>query len=61
VAAGIGKINVGTELKVAWSRGLTAYFASGGYEPRLGMEASKSIIRQVVGRKIELAGSSGKA
>jgi len=61
IAAGINKINVGTELKVAWRDGLTGYFAAGKYEPRMGMEAAKTSIRKTVASKIGLAGSAGKA
>ncbi len=61
IRAGMNKINVGTELKVAWRRGLEAYFATNGHEPRLGMEAAKNEVRKVVSRKIDLCGSAGKA
>lgn len=61
IRAGMNKINVGTELKVAWRRGLSEYFERGGYEPRLGMEAAKAEIRKVVAWKIDIAGSAGKA
>lgn len=61
IKAGARKINVGTELKLAWSRGLAAYFAENGSEPRLALDRAKEEVRKVVGRKIELFGSSGKA
>ncbi len=60
IRTGMAKINVGTELKVAWRRGLSGYFA-GGYEPRLGMLAAKEEIRKTVAWKIGIAGAAGKA
>lgn len=60
VRGGMSKINVGTELKVAWRRGLARFFEGGGYEPRLGMLAAKAEIRKTVAWKIGLAGSEGK-
>jgi ketose-bisphosphate aldolase len=60
VRGGMAKINVGTELKVAWRRGLIAFFEDGGYEPRLAMLAAKAEIRKTVAWKIGLAGSEGK-
>jgi ketose-bisphosphate aldolase len=61
VRGGMNKINIGSELKAAWKQGLAEYFATGGLEPRLGMQAAKHSIRKTVGRKIELCGSAGKA
>ena len=61
IRSGMSKINIGTELKVAWRDGLTEFFAQGKYEPRLGMEAAKASIRRAVGHKIEVVGSAGKA
>ena len=58
---GITKLNIGTELKIAWRDGMSAFFATGNYEPRLGMQAAKAAIRQVVAKKIALCGSAAKA
>lgn len=58
---GITKLNIGTELKIAWRDGLSTFFATGNYEPRLGMQAAKASIRQVVAKKIALCGSAAKA
>lgn len=61
VRSGINKLNIGTELKLAWKKGLSAYFAEGKYEPRLGMDAAKACVREIVRHKINLGGSAGKA
>lgn len=61
IAEGIAKINVGTEIKIAWRAGLSAYFATGSYEPRLGMQAAKEAIKGVIAQKIALCGSAHKA
>lgn len=61
VRNGMNKLNIGTELKVAWRKGLAAYFAEDKYEPRFGMQSAKACVRQVVAHKVGLAGSAGKA
>lgn len=61
IRRGISKANIGSELKLAWRDGLTAFFAEGKYEPRLGVLAAKEYIRKTVGKKIDLFGSAGKA
>lgn len=61
IRLGMNKVNVGTELKVAWRRGLSGFFGADGYEPRLGMEAAKAEIRKTVSWKIDISGSAGKA
>lgn len=61
IRSGMNKVNIGTELKVAWRRGLEEYFAKGGYEPRLGMEAAKEEVRKAVSWKVDICGSAGKA
>ncbi|MCC8165040.1 MAG: class II fructose-bisphosphate aldolase [Planctomycetes bacterium] len=61
IAIGVSKFNVGTEMKVAYRDGLREYFATGKYEPRLASEAAVAAVRKTVRRKIELAGSAGKA
>ncbi len=61
ISIGVSKFNVGTEMKVAWRDGLRDYFATEKYEPRLASEAAVAAVRKTVGRKIELAGSAGKA
>lgn len=61
IAIGVSKLNVGTEIKVAWRDGLVGYFATGKYEPRLANDAAKAAVRAVVAKKIDLAGSAGKA
>ena len=60
IKEGITKLNIGTELKIAWRDGLTAFFATGKYEPRLGMQAAKEAIRKIVAKKIALCGSGAK-
>lgn len=61
IKTGVSKVNVGTELKIAWRDGLTAYFATGKYEPRMAVEAAKESIRKTVLSKIGLCSSAGKA
>jgi ketose-bisphosphate aldolase len=61
IRTGMSKVNVGTELKVSWRRGLEEYFAKGGFEPRFGMNAARDEIRKTVSWKIDLCGSAGKA
>ena len=58
---GISKVIVGTELKIGWMQGLTAYFKTGAYEPRFARSSAKEGVMQVVAKKIELLGSKGKA
>ncbi|MDR1745333.1 MAG: class II fructose-bisphosphate aldolase [Planctomycetota bacterium] len=61
IGIGVSKFNVGSEIKRAWKDGLVDYFATGKYEPRLASEAAKASVRAVAGKKIDLAGSAGKA
>lgn len=61
IAVGMSKFNVGSEIKRAWKDGLSAYFATGKYEPRIANDAAKEAVRAVAGAKMELAGSAGKA
>ncbi len=61
IASGVGKVNVGTELKIAWRDGLTAYFSTGKYEPRMAVLDAKASVRKKVLEKITLFGSAGKA
>ncbi|MCC8109710.1 MAG: class II fructose-bisphosphate aldolase family protein [Planctomycetes bacterium] len=61
IAIGVSKVNVGTEIKVAWRDGLQEYFATEKYEPRLASEAALAAVRKTVSHKIDVAGSAGKA
>lgn len=61
IRLGINKANIGSELKIAWRDGLSAFFAQGKYEPRLATLAAKEYVRKTVGKKIGLFGSAGKA
>lgn len=61
IRLGINKANIGSELKIAWRDGLSAFFAQGKYEPRLATLAAKEYVRKTVSKKIDLFGSAGKA
>lgn len=61
IKTGMNKLNIGTELKVAWKKGLCAYFETGKFEPRMGMQAAKECVKDTVRHKIDIAGSAGKA
>lgn len=60
VAKGISKVNIGTELKVAWANSMTQILKS-ETEPWKTAIYVREKIREVVKHKINLCGSSGKA
>lgn len=60
IACGIVKINVGTELKYAWSETMKRELAGGEKEPRLLSEKAREAVREVVRQKIRLFGAAGK-
>ena len=60
ISCGIVKVNVGTELKYAWSETMKKGLDSGEQEPRLLSEKAREAVREVVRQKIRLFGASGK-
>lgn len=60
ISCGIVKINVGTELKYAWSEAMQRELNCGEKEPRLLSEKAREAVREVVRSKIRLFGASGK-
>lgn len=62
VSLGICKVNVATELKIAFSDAVKAYFAShpAANDMRHYMEPGKAAMQQVVEQKIRICGSAGQ-
>lgn len=59
----VSKINVDTELRIAFERAVGEYFKTShdSYDPRTSMGAARDAMQQVVEEKIDLLGSSGTA
>lgn len=59
---GICKVNVATELKIAFADAVKAYFAEypDANDPRKYMEPGKAAMKAVVAEKIRICGSAGK-
>lgn len=62
IELGISKVNVGTELKIAFSGALKAYFLEnkGANDPRHYMVPAKAAMKKVIQDKINVCGSAGK-
>ncbi|MGI9862851.1 class II fructose-bisphosphate aldolase [Moorella naiadis] len=60
IARGIAKVNIGTELKVAWAAAMQAALAGGEKEPWKAAIKAREAVREVVKHKIRLCGCSGK-
>ncbi|WP_338823711.1 D-tagatose-1,6-bisphosphate aldolase subunit KbaY [Moorella humiferrea] len=60
IARGINKVNIGTELKVAWTRAMKEALASGTTEPWKAAVKAREAVREVVKYKIRLCGCGGK-
>lgn len=67
VSLGVAKINVNTELQLAFAAGVRAYVEAGkdlegkGFDPRKLLKLGTDNIKQGVREKIELFGSAHKA
>ncbi|MGN1007571.1 MAG: ketose-bisphosphate aldolase [Butyricicoccus sp.] len=60
IACGISKINVGTELKYAWSAAMKEMFNKGEKEPRICSAYAREQVKEVVKKKLRLFGTSGR-
>ncbi|WP_434512722.1 class II fructose-bisphosphate aldolase [Desulfitobacterium sp. AusDCA] len=60
VAKGITKVNIGTELKVAWAHSITETLKTETEPWKIAVKV-RSAVREVVKRKIALCGNKGKA
>ena len=60
IRCGISKINVGTELKYAWSAAMKEMFEKGGKEPRICSAYAREKVKEVAKKKLRLFGASGK-
>ncbi|MBE3571765.1 MAG: class II fructose-bisphosphate aldolase [Moorella humiferrea] len=61
IATGIAKVNIGTELKVAWADAVKGALAVGITEPWQVAVKAREAVREVVRQKITLCGCDGKA
>ncbi|QGP91059.1 D-tagatose-1,6-bisphosphate aldolase subunit KbaY [Neomoorella glycerini] len=61
IARGISKVNIGTELKVAWAGAMKEALAAGTTEPWQAAVKAREAVREVVKHKIRLCGCSGRA
>ncbi|MBC7325546.1 MAG: class II fructose-bisphosphate aldolase [Moorella sp. (in: Bacteria)] len=61
IARGISKVNIGTELKVAWAVAMQEALAAGTTEPWQVAVKAREAVREVVKHKIHLCGCAGKA
>lgn len=60
VSCGITKVNVGTELKHAWSKALRAGLDAGELEPRILSAGAREAVKKVARQKIRLLGAAGR-
>lgn len=60
IACGITKINVGTELKYAWSAAMKEMLEKGEKEPRICSAYAREKVKEVAKKKLRLFGTSGK-
>lgn len=62
IRLGIAKVNVGTELKIAFAGAVKAYFAEhpDASDPRFYMRKGMDAMKEVVHQKISLCGSEGR-
>lgn len=60
ITGGITKVNIGTELKVAWANAIKEALAAGMTEPWQVAAKAREAVRKVVYEKINLCGSAGK-
>lgn len=60
IACGISKINVGTELKYAWSAAMKEMFEKGEKEPRICSAYAREKVKEVAKAKLRLFGTSGR-
>ncbi|MGI6007234.1 MAG: class II fructose-bisphosphate aldolase [Ruminococcus sp.] len=60
IECGISKINVGTELKYAWSGAMKEMFNQGEKEPRICSAYAREKVKEVAKKKLQLFGTSGR-
>ena len=60
VSCGITKVNVGTELKHAWSKAMRAGLDAGELEPRILSAGAREADKEVARQKIRLLGAAGR-
>lgn len=60
VSCGITKVNVGTELKHAWSKAMRAGLDAGELEPRILSAGAREAVKEVARQKISLLGAAGR-
>lgn len=60
VSCGITKVNVGTELKHAWSKAMRAGLDAGELEPRILSAGAREAVKEVARQKIRLLGAAGR-
>lgn len=60
ISCGISKINVGTELKYAWSGAMKEMLDKGEKEPRICSAYAREKVKEVAKRKLRLFGTSGR-
>ena len=60
VSCGITKVNVGTELKYAWSKAMRAGLDAGELEPRILSARAREAVKEVARQKIRLLDAAGR-
>lgn len=60
IRCGITKINIGTELKYAWSAAMLKGLSEGEKEPRILSAYAREQVKEVARQKIRLLGAAGK-
>ena len=63
ISCGIAKININTELQIAWHNSVKDFVKNneGSYDPRKVIGSGENAIKEVVRNKIALLGSNNKA
>lgn len=62
ISLGITKLNINTDLQIAWANAVREYITTAEeYDPRKIIKSGESAIKEVVYKKIELVGSNNKA
>lgn len=61
IQLGFSKVNVGTELKIAWYKALENCFQNGKTDPIYAANEARKAVKEIVIGKIKIFGSEGKA
>ncbi len=63
ISCGICKLNINTELQIAWTNAVRIFLAKDVqvYDPRKVIKSGENVMKEAIKKKLELLGSIGKA